>query len=72
MNQQSMNGDWSDPDDRKEPEEFCMETNDLDGCDCSDQIALLYEELGDYTESMARCHEEGWFYSDEASDKPFE
>jgi hypothetical protein len=54
-----------DPRDREEEEEFAMEMCEMGGCDCSDEPDLLCEELSDYSASMARCHDDGWFYQDE-------
>jgi len=53
-----------------------------DPCDplpCDDDIAdvmseyaeesrFVEEELADYNDSMARCHEDGWFYDDNDPD----
>ena len=45
----------SDPDDETE------DTSD----DYQDTMVVIREELSDYNDSMSRCHDEGWFYTDE-------
>jgi hypothetical protein len=46
-----------------EPAEFPEFCGDFDDYDCGDEQELIWQELADYNDSMARCHEDGWFYA---------
>jgi hypothetical protein len=67
----AMKHSQHDPRNRKAPDEDWTESCDFQGCDCSDEMDLISDELADYTESMARSQEDGWFYSDEDPDAFF-
>lgn len=42
-----------------------MDPDDDDDYDASAVMNEIYEELADYNDSAARCHDEGWFYADD-------